>query len=156
MKPVRVPRWLEAPNTVAARGYVTLVVLIVTAITQTRSLTAQEIRGQLINASTNASIRGAFIVLLDADSVEVRRVLTDNGGRFTIIAPAPGRFRLQSQIVGVQSSISPPIDVEWGKTVDFRFEIPGLQIVLPEVVVEGQRTCRVLPEGGLPTAILWG
>ncbi len=156
MKPVRVPRWLEVPHTVTARGYVALIAFIVVSLTQTLSLTAQEIRGQLINASTNAAIRGAFIVLLDADSVEVRRVLTDPGGRFTIAAPAAGQFRLQSQIVGVQSSISAPIDVAWGKTVDFLFEIPGLEIVLPAVVVEGQRTCRVLPEGGLPTAILWG
>jgi hypothetical protein len=135
---------------------VAVVASILLAVALTDSLAGQQIRGRLVNTATNRFLHGAFIVLLDADSNEVGRVLTDDGGRFRITAPTAGRFRLQSQIVGVQSAVSEPIQVEWGQTVDYRFEIPGLKVVLPRVIVEGQRTCRSVPQGGIATAILWG
>ena len=116
---------------------------------------AQGIRGRLFSRYDNAPVGGGFVVLLDADSQEVGRALTDARGRFEITAPSAGEYRLQSQMIGIQTSVSPPITVEFGANVEFPFDIPGHPLAIPGGEGDGSQTCGGFPESGLPTAIAW-
>ncbi len=116
---------------------------------------AQAIGGELVDEATGKPLAGAFVVLLDADSTERARTLTNRYGQFTVNVPAPGRYRLKSLVIGSRSFISDPIVVDAGELVSFRFEIPATLVNLPAVVVEDKRICRTRPAAGLAAAVLW-
>ncbi len=130
-------------------------VLLVLASFIPASSYAQTIRGKLIDETTGSPIAGAFVVLLGDSAVERGRTATDRNGQFTLNAPAPGRYTLKSQIIGIRSVVSPAIDLAAGKILDYRFEMPAVLVVLPVVVVEDERICRTRPEAGLAAVTLW-
>ncbi len=130
-------------------------VLLGACVVLTPSLSAQQVQGSLIDATTGRPISAAFVVLLDENAVERGRALTDRRGRFTIPAPSAGEFRLRSQIIGVRSVLSEPLQLEWDRSLEYRFEFPAVRVVLPALVVEGERTCREHPAEGARSAVIW-
>ncbi len=116
---------------------------------------AQTIRGELVHQTSGQPIRGGFVILLSDSSVERGLALTDSRGRFELQAPSAGRYRLKSAVIGIRSTISPPIQLATGEVLDYRFEVAGVVVVLPAVVIEEERTCRAYPRTGLAAATLW-
>ncbi len=118
--------------------------------------TAQTIRGTLVDKATGSPFRGGFVVLLSDSGVALGRTLTDLRGEFALVAPAAGRYRLKSAIIGVKTELSSAIDVGSDEVVNYRFEIAATLISLKTLVVEGERTCEVEGPSGLAAATLWG
>jgi protocatechuate 3,4-dioxygenase beta subunit len=132
-----------------------VVVGVCAAVTAAGTLSAQAVRGVLVERGSGRAIRGAFVVLLDERDAEVARALTDDAGRFLVRAPTPGRYRLQSKRIGFRLSVSPPLTLGADQTVGHRMEVEAVPAVLPPVVVEGRPQCGSRGEVGSVTARLW-
>jgi hypothetical protein len=118
-------------------------------------LSAQTIRGELVDKTTGQPLGGGFVMLLDEDSNEIDRSLTDASGRFTVAADEGGRFRLKSAVIGIKSTVTPPFDLLDEQELELSFAVQAIVIVLPKVVVEDERVCRGPDQAGLAAAIVW-
>lgn len=73
---------------------------------------AQPVQGRLIGRETQAPVRGGTVHLMAADSQVVGQAQTDSAGRFTLQAPAPGRYWLLGSARGYESSETDLFDVQ--------------------------------------------
>ena len=100
----RLPGWV--PRVLSA-------LVLVLSLWPTSLLSAQSIRGRLLDEETGDPIPGAGVTLLAGSKGGriVRGVLTDSMGEFFIEAEEEGRFRLKSERIGYKSVTSPPFDL---------------------------------------------
>jgi hypothetical protein len=118
-------------------------------------LSAQAVRGRLLDASSAEPVAGALIVLLDADGAEVTSTVTSARGTYHLRAPGAGVFRLRAERIGFQSSLSNDITLLANETVTEELTASSSAIVLPVLSVESETECRVRPEEGEATYVLW-
>ncbi len=118
-------------------------------------LSAQAVRGRLLDASSAEPVAGALIVLLDADGTEVTSTVTSARGTYLLRAPGAGVFRLRTERIGFQSSLSNDITLLANETVTEELTASSSAIVLPVLAVESETECRVRPEEGEATYVLW-
>lgn len=83
-----------------------LLLLVLPALLSAQAVGAQTVQGQLVEEGTGSPIAGALVLLLNEDGKTAARVLTDEGGRFLIRAPAPGLYRLRADRIGFRSAQS--------------------------------------------------
>lgn len=126
-----------------------------TGLLGTAPLTAQAVRGQLVDKGNGFPIGGAFVVLLDSAGKEAARVLTGDAGTYLLRAPGPGTYRLQSKRIGFRIAESPPLALADGETVGYRLQVQAVPARLPPVVIEGRPLCGTRGEEGTATAQLW-
>ena len=135
------------------RGSLTVVTVLLVAVTAAR---AQTVTGTLVNAHTGGPVGGAYVVLLDGDSLGVMRVLTDALGRFTIHPPRPSSYRLRTLRIGYRSIVSPPFTVVQGKVSEFQLRLEPVLVRLAALRIEGDaRECRVIGEQALEVLAVW-
>lgn len=119
-------------------------------------LSAQAIDGTLIDAERRAPVPGAVVVLLDDTGSRLQAALTDGEGRFALRAPEPGRYRIRSERVGYQTTVSAPLTLREEETRSFQMVTEGTAIELEAIQAQaGDRGCAVRPGGGARTAVLW-
>jgi len=118
-------------------------------------LTAQELRGRLLDARSGEPVAGALIVLLDADGGEVATTVTSSRGTYHLRAPGAGVFRLRAERIGFENSLSHEITLLANQTVSEELTASSSAIVLPLLAVESETECRVRPEEGYATYVLW-
>ncbi len=130
--------------------------LSVMALLSVAALRAQTVEGALIQSSTLAPVRGAYVVLLDQDSVEVTRALTNPLGRFTIHAPRAGSYRLRTERIGYSSVVSSIFALAEGQLLNRQFRIKPVLVRLAPATIEGDaRECRVIGEQAFQTLAVW-
>lgn len=122
---------------------------------QTPCLTAQTVSGRLVEQTSDRPVVGAFVLLVDADTIEFGRALTDALGRFSIEAPSAGRYALRSAVIGFRSTVTPIFDLSANQDIVVDFVIPGIPVALPTLFVEDRRTCGGPIEAGLAAATVW-
>jgi hypothetical protein len=118
-------------------------------------LTAQSVRGQLVDARTGEPIARAFVALLDTSGVEVTRALVGDEGTFWLQAPVPGAYRLRFKRIGFRPSESSPLSLVADQTADVRLQVEAIPTVLSPVVVEGQPACGNRGDEATVVARLW-
>ena len=118
-----------------------------------RTLAAQTVRGQLVDSVSRAPLSGAFLTLIDAQGAERARAITDATGKFTVLAPAAGTYRLRSKRIGFKPYVSPALSLVAGETTTYDAAIDPIPVPLKEVVVAGEQQCDV--EAGASVAALW-
>lgn len=118
-------------------------------------LSAQAVRGRLLDASSAEPVAGALIVLLDADGAEVTSTVTSARGTYLLRAPGAGVFRLRAERIGFQNSLSNDITLLANETVTEELTASSSAIVLPVLAVESETECRVRPEEGYATYVVW-
>lgn len=96
-----------------------------------------------------------MVWLIDATDERLGGALTDATGRFTLRAPAPGRYRLRAERIGFAGTTSPVIELAAGQTLDYELAASAEAIALPEITVEAEERCVVRPEDGGAAARLW-
>jgi len=143
---------VEASSTVAARPLLLAAVLISTGVV---GLRAQAVTGVLVQDATGEAVRGAYVVLLGADSSEVTRALTDPLGRFTIDAPRSGTYRLRTERIGFRSIVSKPLDLQEGSEVQIELRVVPVILRLDPLTIEGARECRVIGDQALQVLAVW-
>ena len=69
-------------------------------------LSAQIVRGQVIDSIGGVPITDAGVALLDSSGTAVARTITDEAGVFVLHAPHRGEYRLAIEYVGYRSSFA--------------------------------------------------
>jgi hypothetical protein len=105
------------------------------------SLSAQGIRGVVLDSETDLPVGAAAVSLLDAGEEEVRRVLADSAGAFSIPVLHRGRYHLRAERIGYVTVVSQPIDLLAGDTmvVELRMGVDAV-LLAPLTVTASSRT----------------
>jgi hypothetical protein len=134
-------------------GALFAVVLLCTAV---GTVSAQRIAGTLVDRNTGVPVGGAYIVLLNADSIEITRALSDGLGRFQIHAPRVGTYRLRTEIVGFRSTVTAGFDVGDEGVGGLELEVVPVRLRLDPLFIEGRtRECRVIGDQALEVLAVW-
>lgn len=121
------------------------------------SLSAQTVRGRILQAGTGVPVVGALVELRRAaDSLVVDRVLTDEGGRFSVEARAAGTFRLNAERIGFRDWTSGIFQLTAGESVSRIIRVSTQPVRVAALSVEAKRKCLLAREQGLATARVWG
>ncbi len=129
--------------------------LLLAALASARPLLAQSVRGRMLEAASGAPVPGALVELrTSADSV-VGAVLTDEGGRFALEAPAAGTYRLHAERIGYADWDSRPFDLAAGESASRTIRVPAHPVSLSELSVTAERQCRLARNQGEATARVW-
>ena len=137
------------------RRHVLLLAGLAPLLFPSSELSAQAVRGRLLDASSAEPVAGALIVLLDAAGSELASTVTSARGTYHLRAPGAGRFRLRAERIGFQSSLSGEITLLAGETATEELTASSSAIVLPVLSVESESECHVRPEEGEATYALW-
>ncbi len=114
----------------------------------------QVVRGQLLNGETGLPLEGAMIVL-QGSAGEEATVLSNASGRFFLRAPSAGVYTIRADRIGHASTVSDPIELAVGDTVDVRMVAEIDAIALEGLHVAGERRCEIRPEAGRAVATVW-
>ncbi len=77
------------------------------------------------------------------------------GGEFTVVARAPGLYRLRSERIGYRASESPPIDLTGVGTIDVVFRVTPIPVELAAIEIRDERRCDMRPAEDTTTALVW-
>lgn len=116
------------------------------------ALSAQVVRGTVIDGSTNAPIRGSFVAL-QRDGRQVTAVLTGAAGEFIFRLPA-GTYSLRADRIGHQTATVPAFDVAAEQTRTFTLKLEVAALRLAELTVRTDARCSRI-EGSRQTAAVW-
>lgn len=116
---------------------------------------AQAVRGRLLDDGSGEPVVGALIVLLDAGGGDIASTVTSSRGTYHLAAPGAGVFRLRAERIGFENSLSGDIALIVGETVMLELTASSRAVVLPALAVESETECRVRPEEGYATYVLW-
>lgn len=92
----------------------------------TLPLSAQEVRGVVVDQATGVPIEGVTVLLLGGDYQQHGAMATDDEGRFALAAPRPGEYVVVAQVTGYTTLVSPTIQLLRGQARQHRFEIKTL------------------------------
>lgn len=116
---------------------------------------AQSVTGSFVDAG-GAPIPSARVSLQDESGRVVHAALTDASGRFTLRAPAAGRYVLRGERIGYASTVSEPLQIGAGEQASHRLVGIGQRVLLEAVVVAAEARCAPRPGTSQETAVVWG
>jgi hypothetical protein len=125
------------------------------------SLSAQTLRGRLLEEGTGEAIAGAFVLLYDAegddspDAAPIDGDFTGPDGGFELTARGTGEYRIRVDRIGYRSQLAGPFEVESGRMVDATITVPVEPIELPRITVRVGTPCEVDPRSSARLAIVW-
>ncbi|MDQ4081058.1 MAG: carboxypeptidase-like regulatory domain-containing protein, partial [Gemmatimonadota bacterium] len=117
---------------------------LTTALAQ--SLEGQVVRGVARDADTDRLIESGVVTLLDENGSSIRAVLTDSLGRFGVLAPAAGAYRLRFERLGYKPVTTDRFNVKAGETTSRTLKPTAVSVSLAEIVVTDRPRCRILGE----------
>ncbi|MBI4539441.1 MAG: carboxypeptidase regulatory-like domain-containing protein [Gemmatimonadetes bacterium] len=120
-----------------------------------KAVSAQTVRGELVEEGTGYAIVGAFTTLLDEREEAVARWLTDAEGRFLLRAPGPGLYRVRVERIGYAGVDSPSLDLLADSVLPYRMAVRAEAVRLEGIEVEGERRCASRPDRNAETARVW-
>jgi hypothetical protein len=118
-------------------------------------VSAQTVRGRVVERESQRPIAGAFVVLLDASGDGVRADISGPGGEFEHHAPAPGWYRLRVERIGVQTVTSEPVEIGAGAVVELPVVVDTRPVRLAPIASEAGARCTVRPSGGAGLEQAW-
>lgn len=92
-------------------------------------LSAQIVRGQVVDSITGASLARSVVLLTSADGAEADRTTTDNRGFFLLRAATRGSYYLVAVHEGYRRSIFPMFDLEVERMSSFVLLLTSLDAV---------------------------
>jgi hypothetical protein len=116
---------------------------------------AQVVRGTVVDEESRAAVPSAVIVLLDGRGTRVAGALTDEAGRFAILAPGAGSYALRVERIGYRGITSAPFSLSLGQRVEQLLAIPVVPRTLAGIVVRGRERCVVRPEDDDQVSRVW-
>jgi len=119
------------------------------------ALPAQVVRGIVRDSASGDPAAGVLVALVQSASGERRTVLTDEEGRFTIAAPGPGSYSLETKRIGVRSVLSPAFTLTAGEARELSVSVAPVVAVLDAVRISGRSYCGERVRQGAETATLW-
>lgn len=130
-----------------------LLLLLVAAVLPTE-LTAQELRGVLVDRITQQPVAYAAVYLLHGEQVASRR-LADATGVFVVPVEVGRVYRVRIEQLGFESFVSEPIRFDSVETRTVQYQIESRAVaLLPLAVIGANRGCSI-EDGGLALHTLW-
>lgn len=114
-------------------------------------LAAQAVEG--IVQAGGAPAGHALVALMDSTGREAAVTLSDAAGRFSLQAPAAGRWRVGVRRLGQRAWLSEPLVLGAG-VQPLALDLPDQPVVLPDLAPEASGRCRVRPALGVATTAL--
>jgi hypothetical protein len=112
---------------------------LVVAILTPAPVSAQAIRGQLIDDSNEVPVGGATITLLVGGS-RGAQALTGEDGAFFIPLEASGTYQLEAERIGYRTTTSQPFSVERPDTLTVEFRVRPDAVLLQPLLVTARAT----------------
>ncbi|MDB4950414.1 MAG: hypothetical protein JWM27_3063 [Gemmatimonadetes bacterium] len=119
------------------------------------ALAAQTVHGTLADAATGVGVRGATVVLVDAQGRSAVAAVTGARGAFVLRATAAGRYSLRAERVGFVATLSPAFALAAGETVERTLAADPRRVMLEAISVTSRARCRVRPGAGEAAAAVW-
>lgn len=117
----------------------TLLGLALATVALVRGLPAQSVSGQVNHQETGAPVVGVSVRLMDSAGSVLVVQHTEVDGRFALMAPRGGRYRLRVLAPGYRPLLTPLFDLAAGEDRDYPLTLrPIPPAVLDTVLVEGQ------------------
>ena len=132
-----------------------IVLTIISMLTSQDQLSAQVVRGHVVDSTSGLPVGRGFVVLLDQAGNEVARSLSSDDGRFSLNAPSGGEYQLRSERIGFGASVSEPVVLTTSQTLEVRLSVTALPVRLAALVVPGRNRCSTNPEQGASTVLIW-
>lgn len=115
---------------------------------------AQAVRGVTITRDS-ALVPGVIVTLVDSAGVPVARALADDGGQFTLRAPAPGTYRIEAKRLAFRPTFDRPIVLEAGRILIHNVMLTSAPVVLSEVRVTAEQQCQSHPDSASAAFAVW-
>jgi hypothetical protein len=119
------------------------------------ALPAQVVRGIVRDSASGEPAPGVLVALGRRAAGERRTVLTDEEGRFTIAAPAPGNYSLETKRIGVRPVLSAEFTLSAGEARELSLTVAPVVALLDAVRITGRSYCGERVNEGAETATLW-
>ena len=138
------------PNPRSVFRFSAFALSLLAAPTLSAPLSAQSVSGRLLDNESRLPVSNGTVSLLDTLGHVVVAVLTDPEGRFTLLAPGPGRFRLRGSGLGYRGGLETRFALAQGQemTTDLFLVPDPLPLEGIEVVTERQRQEHFLQAQG--------
>jgi Carboxypeptidase regulatory-like domain len=114
---------------------------------------AQTVRGVVVDEAARPVTGMLVRLVLPTGRPAAGGALTDAQGRFTLAAPAPGRYTIRGERVGYRAA-TVVVDLASGETAEVRLQAAVQAFVLPTLEVSAAR-CTVRPGEGEAAYALW-
>lgn len=120
-------------------------------------LSAQQVELQLREEGSRTPVIGAIVRLLPeaADEPVHAQALSNAGGRVSLAAPGPGRYRIRVDRIGWVGLITPPFGLAAEQVLASEIILPDTRMELPTISVQARSVCGPQFEGDLRTAQIW-
>jgi hypothetical protein len=115
----------------------------------------QSIVGTIVEAESNAPLVTAYLVLTAPSGEIVARTMSDAEGRFTLRAPAPGRYLVRAERIGRAPVEHGPVTVGEGEVLRVELRAEPRAISLAGIQVTADQLCRLEPDEGVEMARVW-
>ena len=135
----------------AGRVTATLRVFVL-ALLSARGLSAQIIRGVVVEQANNAPVREVLVTLLDRDGRVVSRALSDDQGRYRLVGNH-GTYRIQTLRIGYRPVLSAEVMLRAGEEIQHTIAVANLPLSLERVDVEARRSCGSMSDSAV--ASVW-
>ena len=103
------------------------------------SVSAQTVRGQVLDDSTGTGLAGTRVNLLQQDGDVVQRGLTGQDGAFRLEAPRGGLYRVRARRLGYAPRTTPLLDLRASDTLVVGLRLTTAAVTLAPVTVVGRR-----------------
>ncbi len=144
--------WLTATRQVFASPGKTLALGLSLVLTWTLSLSAQIVRGQVVDSVLGTPRPAVAVVLVDQAGGEVARTVTDEEGLFLLRAPGAGQYHLRAHGEGYRLSDFSPFDLAADGMLAYRLLVPSVNPPLPTQEPVATELAPVTVEAGAPTS----
>jgi hypothetical protein len=103
---------------------------------------AQVIKGTVTDGASRP-LAGVLVAVIDRSSAVRGRALSDEQGRFTLVAPAPGAYQVRTTRIGYRPIVSEPIVLADGQVVNRQFALSIVPLALDTVRAQAKVACRM-------------
>ena len=111
-------------------------------------LSAQTLRGRVVDGASSGQIEGAALRLIGADGAVAASALTAASGAFSLVAPAAGLYSLSAERIGYASLLLGPFDLPVGAPLEVTVPMRLEAIALDSIAVSVDPTERFLRNMG--------
>jgi hypothetical protein len=131
-----------------------LLIAVLLLLVASRS-SAQSLEGQVLDSATGNPVAGGMVLLIGPhDSIFAGSATTERGS-FSLALVPPGRYRIRVLRIGSRAWLSPELTLANGQRRVERLLISSEPVILAEITVRANSSCRADPNADADVAVLW-